>query len=167
VEIVEFVIPAADNPYKDDVAKLVEKLNEREAYNEANDIVDDNVTLSAVFYWPTDEFNKERVLLSKAANLAGKTARLRVKEETTDDEGNKVTKATFTLSHKHKQRRNKEKEAAKKNEEGDDNAAAPFTDAPDNDTPDAPSNDAAEAENVADDTAATDSESTTVRRRRK
>lgn len=147
MEIIEFVQESKENPYTGEVEKLIARLDEIEKEN-AETGGNKMVTAAGRFEWPSSEFNKERVLFSKAANDAGKTARLRVKEETIDEAGNKVIKATFTLTHKHAKRRDKEKEDAKKAAEanGEDNGtAAPFVGAPDNDTPPDVSNDAAEA----------------------
>ena len=106
VEFTEFVEPEKVNPYTDDVAKLAEQNNENAALV---------VTVDA------NQRLKHQLLIQKAANAIGKTARLRI----TDDSGAKITgktekgkpiyegviKMTFTLTGKHKVRRGKDESA--------------------------------------------------------
>lgn len=107
MEIITFVPDSIkENPYIADIAELAE------ARNAAKENGQDPQNVGTVYTWSEADFNKERVAFSKAANLAGFTARLRLKEESSDDEGNKSVKATFTLTSKHAKRRNKEREHA-------------------------------------------------------
>lgn len=98
-EIIDFEIPTAANPYTQDVADLI--------------AAGDGKALALVV--PTDHKNAHRRKFSKAANDAGKTARLRVEEVVKGDDGEPIldsegktqTRLVFTLTGKHEPRRGK------------------------------------------------------------
>ena len=106
IEFGTFEAPEAVNPYTETVAQLIE----------AGENASVTLTLA-----PAD-VAKERLKFSKAANAEGKTARLRLTDDSkvkygTDEDGEKVatggtTRLTFTLTTKHKARRRKGADAA-------------------------------------------------------
>jgi hypothetical protein len=86
--IIDFEEPVKVNPYAADVQALIEA-----GEGKAGEVIT-----------KAGEENKARVLFAKAANEAGKTARLRVSEPG-KDKG--TTRLVFTLTEKHKARRGK------------------------------------------------------------
>lgn len=86
--IIDFTEPEKVNPYKDDVLALIAA-----GEGKAGELI-----------VPTDTANKARVQYAKAANEAGKTARLRITEV---DEKKGTTRFVFTLTAKHQARRGK------------------------------------------------------------
>lgn len=170
MEIVTYVPKAIEeNPYRKDIAELIE------ARNAAAENGDDPLNTGTYYTWLVSEAGKQRNKLGKAANLAGYTARNRHEESIDNEDGTKSVKILFTLSPKHKDRRNAEREHAKKeNGEGDTNTDAVVEPT---DNPDAPSNaDAVDAEaetveeipsNEGEETAAETVESTPIVRNRR
>jgi hypothetical protein len=88
-EIIDFAEPVKVNPYTQDVADLIAAGEGKAA----------RITV------PAGDRNKARMAFAKAANEAGKTARLR--DESADKKGENIT-LTFTLTAKHAPRRGKD-----------------------------------------------------------
>lgn len=133
MEIVTFVPDSIkENAYIGQVAELIEARNADEVAGK------DPLNTAAIYTWSVADFNKERVAFSKAANLAGYTARKRHEENIDNEDGSKSLKVWFTLTAKHAKRRNKEREHAAKNDDGDSTSIVES----DQPTPDAPSNEA-------------------------
>jgi hypothetical protein len=103
----EFVVPETVNPWTDKVKELADRNNENAAMTVTVDVNDAQST---------------QFKIQRAANVIGKTAKLRLKDEADvrvagqDEDGNDVregsVKLTFTLSKLHKARRGQNKPAA-------------------------------------------------------
>lgn len=92
IEFGTWTAPETVNPYTEIVAKMIENGPETA------------VTVTV----PEKDALKTRTLFAKAANAAGKTARIRVKDEPVTDAKGKPTgevRNVFTLTAKHKPRR--------------------------------------------------------------
>jgi hypothetical protein len=112
MEIITYEAQPKSNPYTDDVAQFIAAIDAENTTAETEKRP--ALAVSAVYVWPTEHFNKERNLFAKAANDADRTAKIHMREDTVDDDGNKNTKVSFNLTRKHARRRNKEAEDAKK-----------------------------------------------------
>jgi hypothetical protein len=161
MEIITFVPESIkENPYIADVAELIE------ARNAAAENGDNPLNVGTFYTWNADEAGKQKTAFAKAANLAGYTARKRHEEDITNEDGSKSVKVTFTLTSKHKDRRNKEREHAAKIDGGNGDDTSETANVDPEPTPDAPSNEAVEeSTNDGEETAAETVESTPVARR--
>ena len=108
--LIDFAEPTTTDPYKDEIAELI-AAGDGKAYQ---------------IIVKTDSAATERLKFGKAANKAGKTARLRLSEP---DNANGTTRLTFTLTKRHRTKAtsvaaNLPVEEADGNEEGNSNEEA-------------------------------------------
>jgi hypothetical protein len=120
MEIIDFIPPVKTNEYTPDVQALI----------------DAGEGKAARIVAPANDAAKAQRLFQKAANMLERTAKLIPELTETEGEGDEaVVKLTFTLTKRHKARRNAEREAAKAEAPTDaapveEVASAPEADAP-------------------------------------